>query len=193
MRKLPEDLENPVDNLIYKLVEYVAPTFYKYGFTPNILTTLGNICTLTFLYFMLNYKFKIAAFFFLLSYIFDCLDGYIARSYNMTSTFGDWYDHISDSIKNLLLCYALFKVNRKWSIYAIIIIGVVVIAACSYLAHQEIYYNKPDKSGSLNLLQFLNLGANQYNVHEYLNVSRYFGCGTAYLIITLIIFFYKKG
>ena len=87
MRKLPEDLENPFDNLIYKIVESVAPTLYEYGFTPNILTTLGNISTLTFLYFMLNYQFQIAAFFFLLSYIFDCLDGYIARLYNMETKF----------------------------------------------------------------------------------------------------------
>lgn len=193
MRKLPEDLENPIDNLIYKLVESVAPTLYEYGFTPNILTTLGNVCTLVFLYFMFNYQFPLAAFFFLLSYIFDCLDGYVARSYNMTSNFGDWYDHTSDTLKIILLFYAFLKINKKWGIYTISLIFIFLILSCIYLSHQEVYYDQPTKSSSLNILQFLNYGANKYNVHEYLNVSKYVGCGTSYLLMTLIIFFYKKG
>ena len=193
MRKLPEDLENPFDNLIYKIVESVAPTLYEYGFTPNILTTLGNISTLTFLYFMLNYQFQIAAFFFLLSYIFDCLDGYIARLYNMESKFGDWYDHISDLTKAIILCYTLLTINKKWGIYALSIIIIFSFLLYMQLSHQEIYYDKPEKSQTLNMLRFFNCGANKYNVHEYLNITKYFGCGTMNMIMVIIIFFYKKG
>lgn len=193
MRKLPEDLENPFDNLIYKIVEYVAPTLYEYGFTPNILTTIGNINTLIFLYFMLNYQFQLAAFFFLLSYIFDCLDGYIARLYNMESKFGDWYDHISDLTKTLLLFYTLLTINKKWGIYALIIIFIFSILLYIQICHQEIYYDKPEKSQSLNMLKFFNCGANKYNVHEFLKITKYFGSGTMNLIMLIIIFFYKKG
>tara|TARA_E500000178_G_C16988495_1_gene739576 strand:- start:940 stop:1521 length:582 start_codon:yes stop_codon:yes gene_type:complete len=193
MRKLPKDLENPVDNLIYKIVEFVAPTLYEYGFTPNILTTLGNIFTLAFAYFMLNYHFRLAALFYLLSYIFDCLDGYVARSYKMTTQFGDWYDHISDTIRTIILFYTLLKINKKWGIYAIMIILMFILLSFIHLSHQEIYYDKPEKSRTLNMLRFFNCGANKYNVHEYLNISKYLGCGTSYLITIFIIFFYKKG
>ena len=193
MRKLPEDLENPFDNFIYIIVESLAPTLYEYGFTPNILTTIGNISTLAFAYFMLNYHFQLAAFFYLLSYIFDCLDGYIARSYNMTTKFGDWYDHISDTIRTIILFYTLLKINKKWGVYAIIIIVSFIFLSFIYLTHQEIYYDKPEKSDTLNALKFLSCGANKYNVHEYLNISKYVGCGSSYLITLIIIFFYKKG
>ena len=90
MRKLPEDLEGPVDNIVYKLVEYITPTLHKLGFTPNILTSFGNISTIIFAYLMFNNKFKLAAIFFLFAYIFDCLDGYMARSFNMVTKYGDW-------------------------------------------------------------------------------------------------------
>ena len=193
MRKLPENLESPIDNIIYKFIEFVAPTLYKYGFTPNILTTLGNISTLLFVYFIFKYQFKIAAVFYLIAYIFDCLDGYIARSYNMVSKFGDWYDHISDTVRTILFFYALIKINKKLGIISLIIVSIFILLSFIYLSHQELYYNKPDSSYTLDMLTIFKLGANNYNVHEYLRTSRYLGCGTAYMLMVLIIFFYKKG
>jgi len=192
MRKLPNDLENPIDNIMYKMIEYIAPGLYKLGFTPNILTTLGNISTLIFVYFMFQYNFKMAALFYLLSYIFDCLDGYIARSYNMVSKFGDWYDHISDALKTLLYFYALFKINRKLGALSFVVVFALLFLTCIYLSHQEIYYNKPESSYTLDVLKCLSFGANPSNVNEYLKITRYFGCGTTYLVMILIILFYKK-
>ena len=46
MKKIPKHLESPIDNLIYfTLIEKVAPTYHSLGFTPNMITTLGNIAT----------------------------------------------------------------------------------------------------------------------------------------------------
>ena len=45
MRKIPPNLENPIDNYLLDVCEYVSPTFYNYGFTPNMITTLSNITT----------------------------------------------------------------------------------------------------------------------------------------------------
>jgi len=41
-------------------------------------------------------QFALSAFSYLISYMFDCWDGYYARKYNMESKFGDYYDHVSD-------------------------------------------------------------------------------------------------
>ena len=46
--------------------------------------------------------------FFFISQVFDVFDGYLARRYNMSSKFGDYFDHIADAIKTILLFYILF-------------------------------------------------------------------------------------
>ena len=103
MRKIPEKYENPIDNLLIEVCESSSEFAYNNGFTPNMITTLSNISCIITLIFLLKLKFYIAALFFLISYYFDCMDGYIARKYNQTSPLGDYYDHISDIIKLLLV------------------------------------------------------------------------------------------
>ena len=41
-RKLDNHHENPIDNLIYYIVEFLDPYFYKLNFTPNIIFTLAS-------------------------------------------------------------------------------------------------------------------------------------------------------
>ena len=113
MKKLPFHLESPVDNAIMYIIEYIAPFVYSIGLTPNMITSLGNICTVFFVYFFLENRYFLSALFFFLAYVFDCLDGYIARSYNMTTKFGDLYDHTSDFLKMIAYGYLLFKSNKK--------------------------------------------------------------------------------
>ena len=43
VRKLKEHHENPIDNIIYIIVEILDPIFYRLNFTPNIITTLSLI------------------------------------------------------------------------------------------------------------------------------------------------------
>ena len=40
-RKVPENLENPIDNMIYKDMENVGKFFKENNFTPNMLTTIS--------------------------------------------------------------------------------------------------------------------------------------------------------
>ena len=109
-RKIPKKYENPYNNIILEICEYISPTIYKLNITPNIITTIGVICTILSIYkFCHNQKYQ-AAIFWYLQYFFDCLDGYIARKYNMETEFGDYYDHITDvlgylSISYLFYCY----------------------------------------------------------------------------------------
>ena len=191
MRKLPESLENPIDNIIYNIIDKIAPFFHAMKFTPNMITTLGNICTLIFAYFIFNYRFKLAAFFFGLSYLFDCLDGYLARKYNMVTEFGDLYDHLSDTLKTLVLFYALYIINKKLLYKIIPFIVILFILVCIHMANQETFYNKPQSSKTLQMLHLFSF-SNKETVEEHLKYSRYFGCGTLTLLLTCIIFFYKK-
>lgn len=49
----------------------------------------------------------------IVSYFFDCADGHMARKYNMTSKFGDYYVHISDIVKITLVLYSLYLINSN--------------------------------------------------------------------------------
>ena len=97
MRKLPNELENPFDNLVYVFVERLSPLFYHFGLTPNSITSLSLLCGIYSAFLLFKKSYFLSILFYLISYIFDCLDGYNARKYKMMSKFGDYYDHISDT------------------------------------------------------------------------------------------------
>ena len=56
MKKLPQYYENPFDNNIYVVIELIVPTIHKIGLTPNMITTLGNVCTIFFTYYFIEKK-----------------------------------------------------------------------------------------------------------------------------------------
>ena len=191
MKKLPSYLESPVDNGIYYIIEKIAPSVYSMGFTPNMITTLGNVCTLIFIYFFIQKRFYLSALFFFLSYMFDCLDGYLARSYNMTTEFGDLYDHTSDLLKTLSYIYLLFTTNRQIFFKILPIILVSMVLTFIHFAHQEIYYGKPGDSITLQLFTMFSLAKTKEEAEQYLPLTRYFGCGSTILLMTIIIIMYK--
>lgn len=192
MRKIPEKLENPIDNFIYYFIEKVAPLFYTLGFTPNMITTLGNICTIISIYFFIKQQYYYSALFFFLSYFFDCLDGYVARSYNMTSQFGDFYDHISDMIKILSFLILFITTNYKLSLICIPIILIGFILCCMHVANQEIYYGKPESSKTLQFISPLTSAKTKQEAYNNMLYTRYLGCGTNIILIMIIIAIYKK-
>ena len=59
------------------------------------------------------------------------------------------------------------------------------------MANQETFYNKPQSSKTLQMLYLFSF-SNKETIEEHLKYSRYFGCGTLTLLLTCIIFFYKK-
>jgi len=193
MHKIPANLENPIDNLLYNVVEVVAPTFYSLGFTPNMITTLGNICTIIAIYFFLQQKYKMSAVFFFLSYFFDCLGGYIARSYNMVSEFGDFYDHISDAVKFISFMLLFLINNRKLAFKYIPVMILLVLLMGFHLANQEIYYDNPSSSKTLQIFNTLTTSTTKEEAAEIMKYSRFFGCGTVILFVTAIIAYSKKG
>lgn len=193
MHKIPSKFENPVDNTIYYFVEFLAPVFYKMGFTPNMITTLGNICTLIFIYYFLKKEFTFAAIFFFLSYFFDCLDGYVARSYNMTSEFGDFYDHISDGLKTIIFMLLLIKMNKKLAIVYIPLLALLFGLMGIHLANQEIYYDKEENSKTLQIFKSLSNSKTRFDAEKTMTYSRFFGCGTVIIVMTIMIANYKKS
>ena len=111
-RKLPDNDENPIDSIIYKfIVVPLSPFLHNVGFTPNVLTFISAMLQFYSIYCLQNDDYHLFGAFYILGYIADCFDGYIARTYDQVTEFGDMFDHVTDlSASALLLYFSL----QKW-------------------------------------------------------------------------------
>jgi phosphatidylglycerophosphate synthase len=155
-----------------------------------MLTTFSLVAGLYAAYMIYTGNFAIAGVLYMVAYYFDCADGKFARKFNMTSKFGDYYDHISDIIKLIFTLYALYVTNPKYFNNLIVIAPLLVLLLCIQMGYQEIIYDKDD-SGSLHSLK--KLVERDSNPEETIKYTKYFGCGSINLIIAIIIFLWEKN
>jgi phosphatidylglycerophosphate synthase len=120
---------------------------------------------------------------FFFGYFLDCLDGNFARSNNMVTDFGDYYDHISDSVKHIALIAVILmlKINIKTKALFLFSLLIFCILGSVQLDCQE----KNSVAQKSDTLSFLCGG--MCSKKNYIYKSRYFGSGTASLMICLFI------
>jgi phosphatidylglycerophosphate synthase len=189
VNKLDNNHDNLFDIYICKSIDSHLHIYNKLGLTPNMVTTLSLITGIISAYMIHIKKYKLAGILFFIAYYFDCVDGKLARTYNMTSKFGDYYDHFSDIIKFILIMYVLYKDNIiKFKNIGIIILLLVILCLYHLGCQQGIYTDdtKPTESPTLDILKPSKESA-LINIHN----TKYFGCGTFYIILSLIIFFWN--
>ena len=190
MSKLPVELECPGDIVFNKIVHVISPVFHLAGFTPNGITTISLICGIFAAYMVYSKNFIGGAVAYVMAYLFDCLDGYYARTYNQVTKFGDDYDHYSDVLKFSLLAYAMYSVDSTMLLYSapFLLIGGLLMSA--FLGCQEVYYNKRDESAFLGGLIFSSQMTEADSI-QYLKWVRYFGPGNYTLLILVILACYQ--
>jgi phosphatidylglycerophosphate synthase len=154
--KIPLEYEDIVDNKFYKWSDNLSPSFKNYNFTPNMITTLGLLCTLIMIYLIFKGECQIAAIFYIVAYFFDCMDGCYARKYKMTSKYGDYYEHIVDWIRNtaliLMIVYGC-KCNDNFT--SIIVLITLFVIENIKQAYQDKYYKVKTGRNETESLDFL--------------------------------------
>lgn len=117
--------------------------FKKY--IPNIVTLFRIVGTIILLFFSVDSKeFMI---FYVLCGISDVLDGFLARSLNVTSEFGSRLDSISDLTFYLVATYKMFPKYLKtfpkivWIVLGIIVCIRIVSYAISYSKTKQIQHS----------------------------------------------------
>jgi phosphatidylglycerophosphate synthase len=120
------------------LASLLVDALYKLSLTPNMITILSTICTLSSIYFYHNKNNLLFVILFLFGYLFDCVDGKLARRYNMGSDFGMALDLVSDNISHLvLLIYILInKSSNKFIL--VIIFMMILLTSISYGLNEAI-------------------------------------------------------
>lgn len=182
-RKIDRNLENPIDNIIIDLCEALNPLWKKLEFTPNTLTFFSLVLGVYGLYIIYTKKqYKLGATLFLIAYILDCADGNYARKYKMYSKFGDYFDHIGDLIKHILmfLLILILPISTPIKIFILVLLGILVLLLNIHLGAQQCFA-KGDTS-VLDNLKFL------CRKKEDIKFLRYFGVGTFELVVFLILF-----
>lgn len=180
-RKLNDINENPIDKLIYyNIVIPIVPVLHKLNFTPNLITMFSFISGLISIYLLYKKKYIESTVFYILNYLFDCMDGYMARKYNKITKFGDYFDHITDVIVNISI--PLIFLYRK-EYYKVLIIILFSILMFMYFKCQENIYDKKEES------IFLNMGENIYNCKNKNNMKyiKHFGSGSFLIIVSSLI------
>ena len=101
--KIKLNKENHIDLLLLHVSNIINPYFFATNHTPNIITTYSFLFGLLSCYFLYKGKISLFVISFIVSYFFDICDGNYARRYDMVTSFGDLYDHISDIIVFIIL------------------------------------------------------------------------------------------
>lgn len=196
MRKIRKCHENPLDNILINISDYLCPTFKKLGFTPNGITTLSLIFGLLSVFFLYKRQVWLFGLFYFISYFFDNMDGHFARKYNMTSKFGDYYDHMKDIIVVLVLIFVLIKQNhcsRKAWIISGVIIGIAFILMSAQLGCQEKIYKKTDDPNDESPSLSFTTNFCPFDPNEGCKYLRWFGCGTFVVIFIFTIIFMERN
>ena len=143
---------NGIQQLVYKVIDPGVRMAVKIGITPNVVTTLGmlgNAVGAAMLiyaamtgdgtdYSMIGW----AGVVIILSSVMDMVDGYMARTANMCSTFGAFYDSVLDRYCELLtlsgMAFYLMRTGWEW---------VAVIVFCSLIGSIMVSYVRARAEG----------------------------------------------
>ena len=176
-RKVPINIENPIDNLLLPLCDILCPVAKRLNMTPNGITTLSAVTGGMGLYYYSHGRSLLAGIFIFLSYFFDCMDGHYARMYNMITKFGDYYDHIKDAIVYFGFMYLLHQGHSHRASYPYVLLGfAALLLGCGW--HLGCMEKTKKNSEYLSGLMPLCSDVNQ------ISLARWLGCGTfnAYFI-----------
>lgn len=186
MRKIPYDLENPIDNIILQYgVEPIQSFLYKLRITPNTITVIGLFFGLMSSYYFNISRYNISASLWFLSYYMDCIDGYYARTYNMETEFGDFLDHTSDLFKSIIMVYLMYKKDRKKLLKIIFYLSIPFVLMLIHLGCQQRLKNGDKK-------ELLDVLSNFCPNTSYIHFFKYFGSGTVIIIFSICILLWDK-
>jgi len=187
-RKIPRNLENPIDSLMYDLSEILNKKVIKENISTNTITSISLISGIISAFLIYKNKFLESSLFHGFAYFFDKVNGSHARIFNKSSYFGDMFDHISDRIRNILMVIAIIinkVITKKQKIVFFSVIFIALLLMYFHLSCQELNIVNAPKSTYLSMFNGI------CKCKKYINFSKYFGCGTFNLIIVLFLIYFS--
>jgi hypothetical protein len=206
-------------NIFFPISDILVTPFRKLGLTPNGVTLLSAIIRLYSIFLLSINQIEYACVFLIVGYLFDCVDGNMARKYNMGSKYGMTLDLVSDVfVLSSILLYILYDKGFNWQVSGIIIIGYLAGICCGindaitlyntsktdnfYAQKQEELKNESYLLADL----YLYIMKGEYNnykllfptydhntLHKWIRILKEFGPGNAMCIFAYLVYnLYKK-
>ena len=191
MKKKYENTEDFLGGIIeQKFSKIILPYLHKIPFmSPNLLTTIRNFIVLYIYYsIMIKKYYSNQGLLIIIVGILDILDGVYARTYNMTTSFGDKYDHISDLLSQFIFIYILYKTlkNKKYILFPLLfMIFSALVSMCNEKLNNTIR-KKEVLRDSLRFAENICPYNTENDIIRFLRKYRYFGYGTYYVVLALI-------
>jgi phosphatidylglycerophosphate synthase len=190
MNEIPKNSGIINKHFLYPIANLLAPIFYKFGFTPNMITTLTLILRIFIIYSLYHKRnYSIIIILFIISWITDGIDGQIARKYNMKSKFGAIYDVLVDNITILAIIIVLFLkhyVKNRKPYY--IILCFIPIMLCIQIIKTRCSKKKEMKIWEKNILYNENINLDKKECKN-IAVIKLYDEGINYLLITLTLIY----
>ena len=207
------------NNIYFPLANKLVDPMKNLGLTPNMVTYIGTFCTLLAIYYISINEFHFAALSYFIGYLFDCIDGKLARKHNMTSKEGMVLDLTSDNITNTLLILYLVYRYGYYNLFTPIIFIMSLLLSLSYGLNEAIVCHKATGNDNFllrrqnqigitsNILDniFLFITGRAYasyriffptydedKINKWLGLLKEFGPGNYCLLVTFIIFNLSK-
>lgn len=180
-----------IDLPVSKLIVKTLPFWNKLGFTPNKLTTFGLISSTLCIYNIINRNTLHSILFLILRMYFDYADGLFARKYDQVTTFGEYYDHITDMLYGISLFYVFF-LTKNWNNTGnlkikliILFIVFTVLYAFNYSCIEKEYDDTNKHIGLINHYKYL-------CPSKYSFIFKMFDGSVFYCMLIIIIYLFIK-
>ena len=121
-----------------RVIAPVADFLVRHRVNPNVITTIGTLCTMTAGVIYATGHIMTAGWFLGITALFDVLDGTVARRTGRTSTFGAFYDSTLDRVADgfvlggLAVFYATSAVHHSVIMVVVTLLGVIGTFLTSY-------------------------------------------------------------
>lgn len=141
-----KEFRDGIQHGVYRIIDPSVKLMIKIGVTPNMITTcgfIGNVVAAAMIVLSSLYveqdDYSVigwAGFMILFSSIFDMIDGYLARTGNMCSTFGAFYDSVLDRFCELFtlsgLAFYCMQFGYTWQT-VVVFISLIASIMVSYV------------------------------------------------------------
>ena len=188
-RKIPREYENPIDDKLLLLCDKMTNFCVKYNITPNQVTLIRFYFIFIIYHYLFNTNnYIIPCILIFIFYLFDCLDGHLARKTNKVTVLGDIMDHMTDLILCIVIYYYIYKNKHfKLLIFLLIINYLTIIHLDLQQKHNKIL--KPEEATD----ELLDLHKYLYSFdNHHISWTKYFGAGTFIFLQILIVYYIKK-
>lgn len=184
--KLPRHHENPLDYMILQLIEPTLQPMRNKGITPNTITVLSAVFAVMSICCCFHDKAHWAASAWIVQYVLDCADGFMARRFKMESQLGDCLDHASDMLAfGGLVAFvgsraSAFSLKQNWPLAI-----ELVLLACSW-------YHMSCQEKDTKHLAITGLSGCKCFDKEHLRYTRWVGTGTLMVWHVFLIYYYSR-